>query len=279
VLIELGAHVTVLGRSSWPDETVAHAHADVRDREAVARVVGAARPKIVFHLAGVVDTDPSIDLVATTLEVNLLGSVNVMLAATKAGRCKLIAAGSSEEITHHQRQPSTPYAASKMAMADYSLLFADLYGLPLVLTRPFMSFGPRQQRHKVIPYTILELLQGREPVIKNPNRVCDLIYIGDVVRGLLQSARDDAATGRVIDIGTGIGSPIGEVAQLIAAKIGSCSQPRFGTSEKPPREPQIAFRSNGDRLTTWAPKWALDVALDETVEWYRAHALLLPDEG
>jgi nucleoside-diphosphate-sugar epimerase len=280
VLSELGACTTVLGRSAWPhDDAVQHVLVDVRDRNGMVDAVSVARPDLVFHMAGVVNTSTSMDLVARTLDVNLVGSVNVMLALAQTGHGKLIAAGSSEEISHHQRRPSTPYAASKMAMADYSLLFAELYELPLVLARPFMSFGPRQQRHKVIPYTIMELLHDRDPLIKNPDRVCDLIYIADVIRGLLWSALDEAAIGRIIDIGTGEGSRIGTVADSLAEKVGSGAHPQFETVAGQLREPQIAFQSDGDRLEGWTPLWSLDDALHKTVEWYRTHALSLSDEG
>ena len=78
--------------------------------------------------------------------------------------------------------PSSPYAAAKAASGLYGLLFQHLYSVPVVMLRPFMTYGPGQKAHKVIPFTIQSMLKGKSPTLSSGTRPMDWIYVSDVIK-------------------------------------------------------------------------------------------------
>lgn len=265
----LGADVTTLDCSAEPNAGRA-IRADLRDSDAVARAIRLTRPDFVFHLAGVVDTSRELRLVRETLETNVLGTVNLLLALAETDCTRVVTMGSSEEIAEEASAPISPYAASKLAATSYSRMFASLFALPVVVARPFMSYGPGQQPQKIIPYTICELLAGRNPVIRNGNRICDLIYVTDLVRGLLYAVQDSKCVGQVVEIGTGVGIKLADVVAELAHIVGSTGHPVFDSTDSAAVQcPQVASAALSTAPIGWEPRWQLRDGLRETVAWYR----------
>jgi UDP-glucose 4-epimerase len=273
-LTQLGADVHGVSfaepEAPSPDQPWPVHEMDARDEGSVLAAVVDAGPDTVFHLAGIVDTDRRIGMVAPTMHGNLVSTVNVLLAASKTGCRRVVVPGSAEELVDPETGPLSPYAASKMALGPYLRLFRSRYGASVASVRPFVSYGPGQVSGKLIPYAVLELLADRDPVISSGERVCDFVFIGDLVRGILASAALDEAPSGTIDIGTGKGTTIRSVVERIAGVVGSQASPRFARGEGTPLEPpQIAFE-HGERLPGWAPVWDLEEGLRLTCEWYGA---------
>lgn len=269
-LIELRARVHVVTRDGNVPPGCIPVRVDVRDGEALLAALKGVAPAWVFHLAASVDGRRTSDLVKPTLESNLVGTVNLLTAAHAVGCQRIVIAGSSEEGPDLDQPPTSPYAASKMAARAYARMYHALYGLPVVIARPFMCYGPGQASSKVIPYTILSFLRGGSPVLTSGKRVCDFVYVDDVVRGLVICALDAGLEGQTIDLGTGQANSIHEVVTKIAMLLGARDRLVFGGREDRLLETeQVAFSSGGTRLATWSPRWSLDEGLHETVEWYR----------
>jgi UDP-glucose 4-epimerase len=109
------------------------------------------------------------------------------------------------------------------------------------------------------------------PRLSSGRRICDLIYIHDLVAGLLLAAVRHELTGDVIDLGTGVGTPIREAVELIVELTGSPCRPLFGAlPDRLDERPQIADIERTERLLGFTPRWSLRAGLAETIAWYRS---------
>lgn len=279
LLIQSGASVHVGTRSGNVPSGCLPVRVDMRDGAAVLAAFNRVSPAWVFHLAATVDARRTSDLVRATLEDNLVGTVNLLAAAHAVGCKRVVVAGSSEEGDDLRNPPTSPYAASKMAARAYARMYHSLFGLPVVIARPFMCYGPMQAPNKIIPYTILSFLRGVVPELSSGKRVCDFIYVRDVARGLIMCALGPGVEGRTIDLGTGQASSIHDVVVKLATMLGTREQLAFGGRDDRVLETeQVAYRSGGERLAGWSPMWSLDEGLHETVEWYREWISTLPEK-
>lgn len=272
-LAALGANVHALSRNASAEtvpggcDSVA---ADLGDLDDVRHAMAAAKPDIVLHLASVVDGRQDRGLVMPMIGANLMGSVHVALACSEFGCRHVVAVGSSDEPTGELDPVASPYAASKAAASTYFRMFHQVYGLPVVMVRPFLTYGPRQSSAKMIPYAISMLLQGRPPKVASGGRVCDFIYVNDVVRGLCRAALANDQCGRTFDLGSGIGTPVRDVVDLLAELCGSSAQPEFEAQPSRVGESsRVADVATAETALGWAPQWSLRDGLAETVAAYR----------
>ena len=276
-LLGLNAEVHALSRSAERQEFPSgiHRHSvDLKNITAVRKSIRKIRPDVVYNLAGLVNTRQYLSLVIPTLKNNLVGSVNLFLTLAEESCRRLIVVGSSEEPGAGRLGgiASSPYAAAKEAETEYAKMFNSIFSMPVVVARPFMSYGPRQPVEKIIPYVITSLLQERSPKISSGRRVCDLIYIQDLVMGLILSGFQSDLTGKAIDLGAGVGMTIKEAVCTIAALIPSSAKPEFGAiPDRLYEAPQIANSEETFRLLGFRPLWSLKDGLEVTLEWYREH--------
>ncbi|MGB8981943.1 MAG: NAD(P)-dependent oxidoreductase [Anaerolineales bacterium] len=276
-LSDLGANVFALSRSANSKllaPKVKALPADLRNQKAVRDIVASARPEIVYHLAGLVDASQDLRLVGPTFQHNLAGSINLFIALAQRGCERVIVAGSSEEpdVSKYGSSPNSPYAAAKDASTAYARMFHKVFSLPVIVTRPFMSYGPHQSTRKVIPYTITNLLKEKTPKISSGKRICDMIYVQDLTMGLVLTGAKPGLVGEVIDLGTGVGTTIYNAVQMIANMIESSHKPLFGAiPDRLYEYPQIADIERTANLLGFRPQWSLREGMTETIKWYRAH--------
>ena len=168
--------------------------------------------------------------------------------------------------------PSAPYAAAKWASSGYARMFHALYGLPVVIARVFMVYGPAQMDFtKLIPYVTLSLLQGKTPKISSGERQVDWIHVSDVVNGFLALALAPAIDGATLDLGSGSLVSIRGIVEQLAEKIGGPLKPEFGALADRPMEPtRIANTAETLARVGWQPRVLLPEGLQTTVDWYRA---------
>jgi nucleoside-diphosphate-sugar epimerase len=274
-LVELGAEVHALSRSAdtygLPVGVQTHS-IDLQDLNSVKDRLSVVKPEVVYHLAGLVNTRQDLNLVLPTLNNNLVGSVNLLLALAEKPCQRLVVVGSSEEPTAGRlgAVANSPYAASKEAATEYAKMFHDIFSLPVVITRPFMSYGPRQPVKKIIPYVITSFLAGISPEISSGKRICDLIYIQDLVMGLILSGIRPNLIGESIDLGTGNGSSIYDAVNLVSEIMGSPTQAKFGAlPDRLYEAPQIANIEMTFQLLGYRPQWSLSDGIKSTIDWYR----------
>lgn len=246
--------------------------ADASDAAAVERVIGTVRPDVIFHMTSHAWGAPDLDKVLPTLENDLVATVNVMTSAARANVQRVITTGSMQEpeIVDGRCTPCSPYAAAKWAGAGYARMFHAVFGLPVVIVRPFMVYGPGQPPAKVIPYMIRSFLDGESPKVGDGSQAIDWIYVDDVVEGMIKAATANAAVGQTLELGSGQAVPLASVAHEIAALLGTGCQPQFGSVARPLEQLRVADTQSTERLLDWRPEISMREGLQRTIAYWRA---------
>jgi nucleoside-diphosphate-sugar epimerase len=274
-LVSAGVSVACAGRrgAQYAVDASSWSIGDLADPAFAEHVVVDARSPVVFHLAGAVTGSRALEAVLPTFGDTLSSSVNVLLAATRAGCERVVLMGSAEEPVGDEA-PSSPYAAAKWAARAYSWLFNFVYATPVVIARPFMVYGPDQPDvSKLIPYTITSLLAGVPPALSSGRRRCDWVYIDDVIDGLLAVTSASDCVGREVDLGTGTLTTNRGVVDTICDVLGSGLAPRWGALPDREHETELlADVAETRRLCGWSASTDLGSGLRQTVDWYRRQA-------
>ncbi len=201
---------------------------DVRDLAVVRRAMRGVR--YVFHQAALASVPRSVlDPVATS-EVNVQGTLNVLLAARDANVQRVVYASCSAVYgeSHHRLQteehapaPVSPYAAAKLTGEQYCRIFTRLYGLETVSLRYFNVFGPRQEGESdyaaVIPRFIVRALRG-EPLEVHGDGLQsrDFTFVGDVVQANLLAVKAPNVVGEVFNIGSGESHAVMDIVYFLS---------------------------------------------------------------
>jgi len=276
-LIEMDADVHATSRTQPSTHTKASRwwQCDVVDIEIIRKVCRSVQPDIIFHLASHVSGSRNLDAVLPTLYANLVSTVNLMTLAVDQGCSRVVLAGSLEEPEPGLEEPvpCSPYAAAKWAGSGYARMFHQLYKLPVVTARIFMTYGPDQADiRKLIPYVTLSLLKGEAPKLSSGSREVDWIYVEDVVSGLLAASTASNVEGGTFDLGTGIPVSIRTVVEKLAGLVQSPVEPVFGAlPERPFERVRTANTSFSYEKLGWRSVVPLEEGLARTVASYRDH--------
>lgn len=243
---------------------------DLVDLDAVRTLLRQVDPDIVFHLSGHVSAAPDIANVLPTFHGLLASTVNLLTALSDGGCSRIILTGSLTEPPPGtvDAAPSSPYAAAKWAGLAYGRMFHSLYDAPVVLTRPYMVYGPRQHSSKVLPYAISSLARGVPPSLASGTWMADWVYISDLIEGLIRAATFADVLGRTIEFGSGVLTPIKEIVARIVALMRSPLEPVYGALPDRANEVLRAADLSATRaLLNWSPAVPLDQGLAMTVQW------------
>jgi UDP-glucose 4-epimerase len=237
----------------------------------------------VVHLAAQCGVPASIADPVTDAEVNVRGTLNVLIAARDAGAGGFVFASSNAplgEITppaHEQivPRPTSPYGASKLAGEAYCSAFARSYGLPTVALRFSNVYGPfSYHKGSVVAALAKQALDG-EPltVYGDGSQTRDFVFVEDLCRGIGSAVADrgdasDRGRSTVLHLGSGVETTVLEVAGMIATRFGGVP-----IDHQPARAGDVP-RSGADisaarRQLDFAPSTTLDQGLDRTVAWFR----------
>ena len=275
-LVDAGAEVHALSRRppSGDRSPLNWWEGDVAEIELVRTLFRKIRPETIYHLASHVMGAPDLHHVLPTFRANLQSSVNLLTAAAENGCKRLVMTGSlaEPEPSRGEMFPVAPYAAAKWASSGYARMFHALYGVPAVLARVFMVYGPAQKDlSKLIPYAILSLLQGKSPAISSGERLVDWIYVDDVVEAYLALAGAPGIEGQTVEIGSGKLVSIRDIVGKVVHLVGGM-EPTFGALPDRPMEPvRIADVAQTRERIGWSPRTQLTEGLSRTVEWYKEH--------
>lgn len=205
---------------------------DIRSYHLVQQAVEGV--EVILHEAALPSVPRSINDPITTNEVNVIGTLNVLEAARKAGVRRVVYASSSSVYGNSPALPKdedmvpnplSPYAVSKLAGEKYCQVFSKIYGLETVALRYFNVFGPRQdpnsQYSAVIPTFIARMRNGGRPVIFGDGEQSrDFTYVANVVQANLLAASSDSDSGLVMNCACGERTTLNELVQHIAATTG-----------------------------------------------------------
>ncbi|AMM54438.1 SDR family oxidoreductase [Pyrococcus kukulkanii] len=258
-------------------ENVKFINADVRDFEAIADIIREA--DYVFHEAAQISVDESVRDPVFTEEVNVIGTLNVLMALAE-GNGKLIFASSAAVYGDNPNlplkesetlSPISPYGVTKLAGEHYCRVFYEIYGVPTVVLRYFNVYGPRQSSAYagVISIFMRNAIKN-EPltIFGDGKQTRDFIYVKDVVEANLLVAQKKKAEGEIFNVATGKETTVLELALKIIDLSGSSSSIVFA----PPRPGDIR-RSVADisklKKLGFSPKYTLEEGLKETFEWFK----------
>jgi nucleoside-diphosphate-sugar epimerase len=239
---------------------------------AVQKLFDEIRPDIVVHLAGQVTAAPDLRLVVPTFQSLLGSTLNVLVAATTSGCQRIVTTGSLTEplATDSEPIPSSPYAAAKWSSTGYARMFHSLYQTPVVVVRPFMTYGPGQHKTKIIPYVINSLLRGNAPSLSSGAWAADWVYVDDVVDGFILAATRAGIDGRDVDFGSGTLTSIRDVVTSIVEHIDAPIEPQFGAlPDRPCEQTRIADVVDAKATLGWSATTSLDEGLAATIQWHR----------
>jgi len=279
---------------------------DLRNPDDVRRAVEGVT--YVLHQGAVPSVPRSVEDPLTTNEVNVTGTLNLLLAARDAGVRRLVLASSSAvygdapaaeaatrsaaELPKHEGlkpEPLSPYAASKLIGEHYCRMFTQLYGFETVSLRYFNVFGPRQDPAStyaaVVPKFIECLAQGRAPDIHGDGlQTRDFTYVADVVRAnLLACEAPSEALGQVFNIACHQQISVLELFRLIRDLVGATGEAGgFAQATRsvagvephhtPPRAGDVrhsfADISRAKRVLGYEPQWSLRDGLAKTIEYF-----------
>jgi len=241
------------------------------DTDTLARLLKYLRPEVIFHTAGFTSAARDLSAVIPSFQANLVSTVHLLKAAAGNACPRIVLSGSLEEPQATDAAPSSPYAASKAAATAYAQMFWQLFRLPVTMARIYMVYGPAQRDlKKLIPYTILSMLEGTRPQFTSGNRKVDWIFVDDVVRGMIALARAEGVEGRAVDLGTGVATSVREVVEMIAGLMGSGVPTFGGLPDRSDEQVRVADVACTEAMLGWKPSTTLRDGLARTIAYYRA---------
>jgi len=266
-------------------ETVQCYFGDLRDFQAVQRAMTGAQ--MVFHLGALIGIPYSYLHPVDVVQTNVLGTLNILLAARELQVARVIHTSTSEVYgtafytpidERHPLQGQSPYSASKIGADKLAESFHLSYNLPVTTVRPFNTYGPRQSMRAVIPTIITQLLAGDHLTLGALNPKRDFTYVTDTVSGFLAAATSEATLGEVVNLGSGEEISIGELVALIARLIGRDVSVDLDAARLRPEKSEVqqllSDTRKMQRLTGWRPAMPLAQGLQQTLDWIAAHFAL-----
>ena len=271
-LAALGAEVHAVGRSAPPAavESPRWYARDLSSMPAVDEAVRASRPDVVFHLAGHAVGSRELEMVLPSMQSELILTLNVLTTVAQRGTGRLVLTGSLEEPVAQPAVPSSPYAAAKWAGTGFARMFHLLYATPVVIARPFMTYGPGQRIDKLVPQVVRSLLRGEAPKVSSGRRMVDWVYVDDVMQGLLLAGSRAGIEGDEFDLGSGRLVSVRDVVEQLVRATGSTVAAQFGAL--PDRHYEVERRADAGSTRArlgWEAKISLEDGLQRTVDWYR----------
>lgn len=254
---------------------------DLREQDTCWRAVSGVT--YVVHQGAVPSVPRSITDPVTTNDVNIRGTLNMLIASRDEGVKRLVLASSSSvygdtptlpKVETMPTSPLSPYALSKLTAECYAVLFNKLYGLSTVSLRYFNVFGPGQdplsQYAAVIPRFITALLNGNPPTIYGDGEQSrDFTYVEDCVSANILACNAEGASGRVLNIACGFRTTLNDLFKKICNITGGSIEPVYESSRPGDVKHSLADISQAKDVLKYSPAYSMDEGLKKTVEWFR----------
>ena len=253
---------------------------DIRDQGYMREIT--KNVSVIFHLAALIAIPYSYQAPESYIDTNIRGTVNICQAALNNG-CERVIHTSTSEVygtaqyvpidKKHPLQPQSPYSASKISADAMAMSFHHALDLPLVIARPFNTYGPRQSARAIIPTIITQMANNKKEIrIGDLSPTRDLNYVADTCRGFIDLAQCDAALGDIVNIGSNREIHMADLFSLIADIMGSDSKPVADPVRIRPQRSEV-FRLWCDNrklisLTGFTPAHTLREGLEKTVAWF-----------
>lgn len=257
---------------------------DIRDPFGVNKAIKGC--EAIFHLAALIAIPYSYHSPATYIDTNVKGTLNVLQGAIDHNVQKVIHTSTSEvygtakfvPITEeHPLQGQSPYSASKIGADQLAYSYYASFDLPVIIARPFNTYGPRQSARAVIPTIITQIASGKKEIklgSKSPTR--DFSYVQDTADAFLATLQADSAYGEVINFGSNfeisIEDTVNLIAEIMQEEVIITSDSERIRPQKSEVERLFADNSKGIKLLNWEPKFSgvngFKKGLTKTINWF-----------
>ena len=236
----------------------------------------------IFHLAALIAIPYSYVAPDSYIDTNVKGTLNICQAARDLGVQKVIVTSTSEVYgtaqyvpidERHPKQPQSPYSASKIGADMIAMSFYNAFELPVVIARPFNTYGPRQSSRAIIPSIITQIANGiKEIKLGDLTPTRDFNFVKDTCRGFIQLAQCDKAIGQEVNISSNYEISMRDTLDLIAEIMQSDVRFVEDSQRIRPKNSEV-FRLWGDNsliksLTGFVPDYSIEEGLKETVSWF-----------
>lgn len=253
---------------------------DVRDPNFCRHITDGC--STVYHLAALIAIPYSYVAPDSYVDTNIKGTLNMCQAARDCGVKRLVVTSTSEVYgtaryvpidEKHPRQPQSPYSATKIGADAIAMSFYNAFELPVVIARPFNTYGPRQSARAIIPTIITQIANGvREIKVGDLTPTRDFNFVKDTAAGFIALGRAEGIEGKEINIATGTEVSMRQTLETIADIMGEKVDYVVDSARLRPSGSEV-FRLCGDNslitsLTDWRPRYDLEAGLRETVEWF-----------
>lgn len=237
---------------------------------------------IIFHLAALIAIPYSYVAPDSYVDTNVKGTLNICQAAKENGVKRVLITSTSEVYgtaqyvpidENHPKQPQSPYSATKIGADAMAMSFYNVFELPVVIVRPFNTYGPRQSARAIIPTIITQIANGmREIQLGDLTPTRDFNYVKDTCRGFIELSRCDAAIGEEVNVCSNFEISMRDTLELIAKLMQADVTFTEDRQRLRPKNSEV-FRLWGDHakvkgLTGFAPRYSLEQGLQETIAWF-----------
>ena len=244
---------------------------------------------IIFHLAALIAIPYSYTAPDSYVDTNIRGTLNICQAAKENDVQRVIVTSTSEVYgtakyvpidENHPKQPQSPYSATKIGADAMALSFFNAFDLPVIIARPFNTYGPRQSARAIIPTIITQIASGvKEIKLGDLSPTRDFNYVKDIAKGFIELSKCNEAIGKEVNICSNFEISMKDTMELIAKIMNS--EVKFITDEQRirPRNSEV-YRLWGDNsklksLTGFTPSYSIEEGLKQTIEWFSIKENLL----
>jgi dTDP-glucose 4,6-dehydratase len=251
---------------------------DLANPEAVAGAVAGC--DTVFHLGALIPIPYSFRHPREFVSTNVVGTLNVLEAGRRTGVGRIVHLSTSEVYgtpqtvpidESHRLQAQSPYAATKVAADQLALSYWRAFDVPLVIARPFNTFGPRQSARAVIPTIVTQALVRDRIELGATSPTRDFLFVEDTAAGLIRCAEAPGIEGQVLNLGTGVEIAIGEIAERVLRLVGR-ELPIVSSGERiRPLASEVdrllCDAAKAHELLGWRHRVDFDDGLQRTIAW------------
>lgn len=253
---------------------------DVRDPNFCREITRGC--SVVYHLAALIAIPYSYVAPDSYVDTNIKGTLNMLQAARDCGVERIVVTSTSEVYgtaqyvpidEKHPRQPQSPYSATKIGADAIAMSFYNAFDLPVVIARPFNTYGPRQSARAIIPTIISQIAAGKRQIqVGDLSPTRDFNFVQDTCRGFIALATTPGLEGREINIATGTEVSMAHTLATIAREMDAEVEYVVDPARLRPGKSEVR-RLCGDNslitsLTTWRPEVTLEQGLKRTIEWF-----------
>ncbi|MDE6525697.1 MAG: GDP-mannose 4,6-dehydratase, partial [Muribaculaceae bacterium] len=216
------------------------------------------------------------------VDTNINGTLTMCQAARDCGVRRIVVTSTSEVYgtaryvpidEEHPRQPQSPYSATKIGADAIAKSFYNAFDLPVVIARPFNTYGPRQSARAIIPTVITQIAAGNSQIkLGDLTPTRDFNYVEDTAAGFIALGETEGIEGREINIATGTEISMADtfalIAQLMGRKVDEVTDPERLRPSKSEVNRLCGDNTLITTLTDWRPKHSIEEGLTKTIAWF-----------